>query len=86
MSNLSKWNISIEYGPTAADTHDIVIEATSAKDAMAKAEQWAKDNNVMNPMFSEPYEDTYEDILDWTPEEEEEFVHRVSDLDDIDER
>lgn len=86
MTNLSKWNISIEYGPTSADLHEIVVDALSAKDAMTKAEQWAKDNNVQNPLFSEPYEDTYDDFLDWTPEEEEEFLYIVDTNGDSDER
>jgi hypothetical protein len=86
MANLSKWNISIEYGPTSADVHEIVVDASSSKDAKLKAEQWAKDNNVANPMFSEPYEDSYDEILDWTIEEEEEFMHIVEMGGDSDER
>lgn len=86
MTNVSKWNITIEYGPTAADSYDFVVGASSAKDALAKAKQWAEEKNIRNPMFSEPYEDTYEDVLEWTPEEEEEFVHMISGLDNIDER
>ena len=79
MTNLTKWNVSIEYGPTAADVHDIVVEASSIEIARKKAAKWAKDNNVRSPMISEPYEDTHEEssdeYLDWTPEEEEEFMH-----------
>lgn len=84
MSNLTKWNVSIEYGPTAADVWDFACSATSAKDALAKAKEWAKEKNISSPMFSEPYEDTYEDVLEWTPEEEEEFVHMVSGIDNSD--
>jgi len=81
MTNLSKWNVSIEYGPTAADIHHIVVEASSTENARKKAIQWAKDNSVQNPMISEPYEDTheesYDDFLDWTPDEEDAFLHII---------
>jgi hypothetical protein len=85
MANLSKWNITIENGPTGSDSYDFTVSASSAKDALTKAEQWAKDNNVLNPMFGEPYEDTYEDLLEWTAEDEEEFIHIVIRSDNIDE-
>jgi hypothetical protein len=85
IANLSKWNISIEYGPVAADVHHIVVDAANSEEALIKAEKWAKDNNVKSPMFSEPYEDSYDDFLEWTPEEEEEFLLIVSKSTNIDE-
>jgi len=78
MAELLKWNISVECGPTASDVHHIIINATSSEDALVKAKQWAEDNNVKNPTFSEPYEDIYDEFLEWTPEEEEEFLHIVN--------
>jgi len=86
MTNLTKWNVSIEYGPTAADVHDIVVEASSIEIARKKAAKWAKDNNVRSPMISEPYEDNYDDILDWTEDEEEAFLHIIEINDNTDER
>ena len=74
MAISSNWNVSIEHGPTSADVHHIVVDATTSKAAKIKAEQWAKDNNIVNPMYSEPYKDTY-DTIEWTQEEEEEFFH-----------
>lgn len=85
MANLSRWNITIEYGPTSSDSYDFAVAASSAKDALAKAKQWAKDHNISSPMFSEPYEDTYDEILEWTPEEEEEFVNMVGEFTGFDE-
>jgi hypothetical protein len=77
MTILSKWNVSIEYGPTAADIHDITVEASDIFEARTKAEKWAKDNNVENPMISEPYQDDYDEFLEWTEEEEGEFTHML---------
>ena len=89
MTNLSKWNVSVEYGPVAADVHHIVVEASSIEGARKKAAQWAKDNNIRSPMISEPYEDTheesYDEILDWTPEEEDELLHMTENSRNIDE-
>jgi len=86
MTNLTKWNVSIEYGPTAADVHDIVVEASSVEDARKKAKKWAKDNNIKSPMIGEPSEDNYDDILDWTEDEEEAFLHIIEINDNTDER
>jgi hypothetical protein len=90
MTNLSKWNVSVEYGPVAADVHHIVVEASSIEGARKKAAQWAKDNNIRSPMISEPYEDTheesYDEILDWTSDEEEAFMHIVDVDGNTDER
>lgn len=85
IANLSKWTIDIEYGPVASDVHYVVVDAASSEEALIKAEKWAKDNNVRGPMFSEPYEDSYDDFLEWTPEEEDEFLHMVSKSGNIDE-
>jgi len=75
MINLSKWNVSIECGPTVDDVHDIVVDASSTEDAKKKATKWAADNNVTNPVFSEPYRDNYDDFLDWSDVEEQEFLY-----------
>ena len=83
MSNLSKWNISVECDST--DVRDITVDAVSSKDALIKAEKWAKENNVENAVFSEPCEDLYDEFLEWTPEEEDEFLHMVSKSGNIDE-
>lgn len=80
MTILSKWQVSIEYGPTDTDVHDITIEAHDIYEARAKAEKWAKDNNVANPMISEPCKDNYEELIDWTDggnESEDEFTHML---------
>lgn len=88
MTNLSKWNVTIEYGPIASMSHDIVVLASSAKDAKSKAKKWAEDNNVESPLINEPYEedsDAYEDYLEWTEAEEEEFMSIVNHSKDSDE-
>ncbi len=74
MTNLSKWNINIEYGPLEEDFHEITVDAISAKDAKSKAEQWCIDNNIQNPEICDPYQDNYDELLDWTEAEEEEFI------------
>ena len=89
MADLFKWNVSVEYGPTSADVHHITVDSATSSGALDKANQWAKDNNIMHPMFSEPYkepEDDYDDYLEWTPEEEEKFIHIMDMNNNIDER
>lgn len=78
MTDLPKWSVLIEYGPTYADAHQIVIEAATSKEALNKAKQWAKDAGIASPAFSEPYKDDYDN--DWTVEEDEEFTHLTDEL------
>lgn len=89
MTKIYKWEIIVEDGPTAADCYPIVVEAPTALVAYDHAEEWAKNNNMRKPMFSRPkkvpeinevpiIEDDYTDIVEWTPEEEEEFL-RIAD-------
>lgn len=83
------WEVIIEYGPTAADSHKITVTAKNSVEALALAEEWAESNNVPNPMFSRPrqilevpkesiIDDDYTDVIEWTPEEEEAFVSMLS--------
>lgn len=65
MTNLTKWGVSIEYGPTAADMHNITVLAYDVVDARTKAVKWAADNNIVNPLIGEPYADDYDEFLDW---------------------
>ena len=73
-----KYEVGIEYGPTAADVHYITVEAESDKDALVKGEQWAEDNKIKGAMVSNATEliedDDFTEIIEWTPEEEEEFI------------
>jgi hypothetical protein len=74
-----KYEVCIEYGPTAADVHYVTVDADSIEDALAQGTVWAEDNRIRNAMVSNATElsdttDDFTDIIEWTPEEEEEFV------------
>jgi len=77
MTNLSKWHVSIEYGPTSADIHHTTVDASNIFEARAKAEKYAVDNKFESPMISEPYQDDYDEFLEWTESEEEEFTNMI---------
>jgi len=92
MPKLSKWKVSIESGPVAADIHYIIVEAVSANKAREMAMTWANTNNIHHPMIGQLAEidassvipildDDYTDIIEWTVEEEEEFLRLFGDLD-----
>lgn len=93
MKKDTKWSVIIEDGPTAAHCHKIIVEASSSIEAYEKAEEWSNKMNIKNPMYSRPVlakpsdvpilDDDYTDIIEWTPEEEEEFL-RIADKDNID--
>lgn len=85
MTNLSKWNIAIEYGPATADIYEITVQATSSKDARTKAEQWAIVNNVVSPMFGMPWQDTYEEFDSWDETETTKFLDFINFPQDINE-
>jgi len=82
---MAKYEVGIEYGPTAADIHYITVEADSNEDALAKGEQWAVDNKVRGAMVcnaAELTEDDFTDILEWTQEEEEAFLQILENSED----
>jgi hypothetical protein len=76
---MTKYEVGIEYGPTAADVHYIIVEAESTEDALLQGRQWANHNRMITAMIVTVNElvsdDDYTDILEWTPEEEEAFLH-----------
>jgi hypothetical protein len=86
MTNLSKWNVTIEHGPTSADAHEITVQATSSKDARIKAEKWAEEHNVVAPSFGIPWQDNYDDFLEWDNDDEEDFISVMTNTYDSDER
>ena len=88
-TTMSNWKLLIEYGPVAADCHIMVVSATSVDDAMQKAVQWAQDNFKYYPMITidelpeddeTPMDDDFTSEIEWTLEEEEEFLTIVENL------
>ena len=83
-----KYEVGIEYGPTAADVHYITVDAESSEDALAKGKKWAEDNKIRGAMvcnaseLADQPDSDFTDIIEWTPEEEEEFMHIVVEKDD----
>jgi hypothetical protein len=82
-----KYEVCIEYGPTAADVHYITVDADSVEDALDQGKKWAEDNRIRNAMVSNAIEfptdiDDFSDIIEWTPEEEEAFLHILDDSGD----
>lgn len=74
MSNKITWAIDIEYGPTSADYCKHEVIADTAHEALKEAENWAKNNNIIYPMFSRPVVIAIDNRPDdWTEEEEEAF-------------
>ena len=81
---MSKWKAIIEYGPIAADSHIMVVDAASVDEAEQKAIQWAQDNYKYYPMITItsielpeddiPMDDDFTSEIEWTSEEEEEFL------------
>lgn len=74
----SKYEVGIEYGPTAADVHYVTVEADSVQDALVQGMKWAEDNRISHAMVCNATEliedDDFTEIIEWTPEEEEEFI------------
>lgn len=77
------WEVLIEYGPTAADTHFITVSAGSEEDALDKGQRWA-DANMRNAyatsaseIFPDDANDPYNDDIEWTVGEEEEFLRML---------
>jgi hypothetical protein len=85
MTKSTSWEVSIEYGPTAADVHYVTVDAESMEDALKKAGQWAADNGMRNVMVCNAtdmgdmsdVEDDFTDVIEWTTEEEEEFIRII---------
>jgi hypothetical protein len=61
MISLSKWNVSVEYGPATTDIKEIVVDAASLKGAILRAEKWAKENNIDSPVIGIPYKDDFDE-------------------------
>jgi hypothetical protein len=93
MTKLVNWEVSIEYGPTAADVHYVNVNATSYEDALIKGKQWADANGMRNALVCNATElpegsafledDDFTDIIEWTEEEEEEFIRLLDKNGDI---
>lgn len=86
MTKLTKWEVNVEYGPTAADVHYVTVDAENMTDALAKGMKWAVDNKILSPLVCNASEltgdddladDDYTDLIEWTEEEEEEFVRML---------
>lgn len=76
----TKYEVCIEYGPTAADVHYVTVEADSVEDALVQGQKWADANGMRNVMICNASElpidldDDFTEVIEWTPEEEEEFI------------
>lgn len=87
MTKLVNWEVSIEYGPTAADVHYVNVEATSLEDALIKGKLWADTNGMRDVLVCNASElpegsvvlddNDFTDIIEWTEEEEEEFIRII---------
>ena len=82
-----KFEVGIEYGPTAADVHYIQVYADTVDEALAQGKKWAIDNRmaalVCNATeLSDQPDSDFTDIIEWTPEEEEAFLHILDDSGD----
>jgi hypothetical protein len=90
MTKSTNWEVSIEYGPTAADVHYVILAAESKEDALNKGVQWAATNGMRNVMVCNATDlgletladDDFTEIIEWTPEEEEEFVRIIGNTGD----
>jgi hypothetical protein len=75
---MMKFEVAVEYGPTAADVHYIQVYADTTDEAIYQGKQWAAKNKlaalVCNATEMNDSEDDFTEIIEWTPEEEEEFV------------
>ena len=80
---MKKYEVGIEYGPTAADVHYVTVNADSIEDALNQGKKWAEDNKIRGALVcnaDEVTEDSdYTDIIEWTPEEEEAFLSILED-------
>lgn len=92
MKKLNNWEVVIEYGPV--HNHVILVKNSTKEDALQQAKDWVQGNNIQNPIYSvrkqiisipedSILDDDYSDIIEWTPEEEEEFL-RIADRGNID--
>ena len=83
-----KFEVGIEYGPTSADVHYIYVYADTTEEALSQGKKWADDNKmaalVCNATEVDDSDDDFTEIIEWTPEEEEEFLHMVVDNGDED--
>ena len=84
---MKKYEVDIEYGPTAADVHYVTVEADSVEDALVQGKKWADDNGMKSVLVcnaSELLDEDFTDVIEWTKEEEEEFLSILSDIGDDD--
>ncbi len=77
---IASWKVGIEYGPCSFHYHYITVNAFNPEEAIAIARQWAIENYMPSPIFTDPelvipdpVEMTAEEGLGWTHFEEEEF-------------
>lgn len=79
---MAKYEVGIEYGPTAADVHYITVDADSVVSAIAMGSSWAIKNKVSATIHA-PLEltedDNFTDVLEWTEGEEEAFLRILED-------
>lgn len=81
---MRKYEVSIEYGPTAADVHYVTVDADSQQQALIKGQEWADQNGmrsvlVCNATEMDEEDNDFTDIIEWTPEEEEAFLNILDD-------
>ena len=85
---MMKFEVGIEYGPTAADVHYINVYADTVDEALDQGRKWAADNKmaalVCNATEVDDSDDDFTEIIEWTPEEEEAFLHVLVDSGDDD--
>ena len=82
-----KFEVGIEYGPTAADVHYIYVYADTTEEALSQGKKWAADNKMAALVCNATEVDDSDDfteVIEWTIEEEEAFLHIVADSGDID--
>ena len=85
---MMKFEVGIEYGPTAADVHYIQVYADTIEEALTQGKKWATDNKmsalVCNATEIDDLDDDFTEIIEWTPEEEEAFLSILDDSGDND--
>lgn len=85
---MAKYEIGIEYGPTAADIHYMIFEASSAEEAAMMGRRWSNNNRMITAVITTVTElvgdDELADILEWTEEEGEAFMRILDNSGDDD--
>jgi len=76
-----KWEALIEYGPCGSDYHRIEVDAMTYNGAYKKAQEWSSLNSIPHPMITVTEDSPMINEIEWTPEEEEEFMLLVERLD-----